>query len=82
MGKVLSGQTGTKALVYLDDIVVWGATLQEHNDRLVEVFYRLRLHSLKLQPDKCEFSRKEVCYLGHRVTPQGIRPKERKIEAA
>jgi transposase InsO family protein len=81
MTKVLSGLTGTKALIYLDDIVVWGTSLKEHNDRLVEVFDRLRLHSLKLQPDKCEFLRKEVCYLGHRVTPEGIRPDERKVAA-
>jgi transposase InsO family protein len=81
MTRVLSGLTGIKALIYLDDIVVWGATLQEHNDRLIEVFDRLRLYTLKLQPDKCEFLRKEVCYLGHRVTPQGVRPDERKVAA-
>jgi hypothetical protein len=81
MTKALSGLTKTKALIYLDDIVVWGTSLKEHNERLTEVFHRLRLHSLKLQPDKCEFLMKEVCYLGHRVTPQGIRPDERKIAA-
>jgi hypothetical protein len=34
-----------------------------------------------LQPDKCEFLRKEVCYLGHKITPQGIEPDERKVAA-
>jgi hypothetical protein len=81
MTKVLSGLTGVKALIYLDDIVVWGITLREHNDRLIEVFDRLRIHSLKLQPDKCEFLRKEVCYLGHKITPQGIEPDESKVAA-
>jgi transposase InsO family protein len=81
MTKVLSGLTGSKALIYLDDVIVWGASLREHNDRLIEVFDRLRLHSLKLQPDKCEFLRKEVCYLGHRVTPRGVRPDDRKVAA-
>jgi hypothetical protein len=81
MTKVLSGLTGTKALIYLDDIVVRGTSPKEHNERLIEVFDRLRLHSLKLQPDKCEFLRKELCYLGHRVMSQGIRPDERKIAA-
>jgi hypothetical protein len=52
-----------------DDIVVYGATLQDHNDKWTEVFCRLRLHSLRLQPDKCEFFRKEVCYLGHKIMP-------------
>jgi hypothetical protein len=65
MNTVLSGLVGTKALIYLDDIVIWGAALEEHNQRLVEVFDRLRAQSLKLEPDKCEFLRKEVYFLGY-----------------
>jgi hypothetical protein len=67
MTNILSGLIGTKTLIYLDAIVIWGATLQEHNARL-------RVHSLRLQPDKCEFLGKEVCYLGHKITPEGIKP--------
>jgi hypothetical protein len=37
MHTVLSGLVGTKALTYLDDTVIWGANLDEHNQRLVEV---------------------------------------------
>jgi hypothetical protein len=59
MNTVLSGLVGTKARIYLDDIVIWGATLEEHNQGLVEVFDRLRAQSLKLELDKCEFLRKE-----------------------
>jgi hypothetical protein len=81
MTKVLSGLTRMKALIFLGDIVVWGTSLKEHK-RLIEVFDRLRLHSLKLQPDRCEFLKKEVSYLGHRVMPQGIRAEERKIVAS
>jgi len=64
MNTVLIGLVGTKALIYLDDIVIWGATIEEHNQRLAEVFDRLRAQSLKLEPDKCEFLRKEVYLLG------------------
>jgi hypothetical protein len=81
MSNIMSGLIGTKTLVYLDDIVVYGASLQEHNERLIEVFDRLGLHSLRLQPDKCEFLRKEVCYLGHKITPDGVKPDEKKVEA-
>jgi predicted amidophosphoribosyltransferase len=49
---------GLKALIYLDDIITWGETLKAHNDKLREVLARLRMHNLKLQPDKCEFLRK------------------------
>ena len=65
MSTVLSGMQGLKCLVYLDDIV-FCETLQNHNDKLREVFVSLRLHNLKLQPDKCEFLRNEFTYLGHK----------------
>lgn len=73
MSSVLSGMQGLKCLVYLDNIIVFGETLKVHNDKLREVFARLRMHNLKLRPDKYEFLRKEVTYLGHinspRITP-------------
>ena len=81
MSTVLSGMQGLKCLVYLDDIIVYAETLQLHNDKLREVFARLRFHNLKLQPDKCEFLRKEVSYLGHKLSAQGLRPDPEKIYA-
>jgi hypothetical protein len=45
------------------------------------MFDKLRVHSLRLQPDKCEFIIKEVCYLGHRMNPGGVRPDEGKVLA-
>jgi len=62
---VLVGTQGIRCLVYLDDIVIYGSSLQEHNKRLTEVLQRLRKHNLKLQVEKCEYLRKEVTYLGH-----------------
>ena len=59
MSTVLSGMQGLKCLVYLDDII-FAENLKVHNSRLRDVFARLRLYNLKLQPDKCEFLRKEV----------------------
>lgn len=81
MNSVLTGVQGIKCLVYLDDIVIFGETLQIHNDKLRDVFGRMRKHNLKLQPDKCEFLRKEVFYLGHVITSDGVKPDERKVEA-
>lgn len=80
MNNVLCNLIGLKCLVYLDDIIIFSADLCEHNKRIREVFTRLRKHNLKLQPDKCEFLRKEVIYLGHKLTEQGVKPDERKIE--
>jgi hypothetical protein len=81
MNTVLSGLVWTKVLIYLDDTVIWGATLLEYNQKLVEVFDRLRVQSLKLEPDKCEFLRKEVYFLGYKVTAHGVAMDETKVAA-
>ncbi|KMQ85817.1 enzymatic polyprotein endonuclease reverse [Lasius niger] len=59
MNSVLKGIQELRCLVYLDDIVIYGSSLEDHNKRLAEVLRRLRENNLKLQSDKCEFLRKE-----------------------
>ncbi|GBG81945.1 hypothetical protein CBR_g34128 [Chara braunii] len=68
-------------LVYLDDILVYNWTLEEHLDHLRRVLETLRRAKLKANRDKCEFVRQELEYLGHFVTPQGISPLSDKIQA-
>jgi hypothetical protein len=58
-----------------------GALLEERNQKLVEVFDRLRVQSLKLEPYKCEFLRKEVYFLGYKVIADGVAKDERKVAA-
>ena len=60
-------------LIYLDDVIIFSSTFEEHLERLDAVFSRLKQHSLKLKPSKCEFLRSEVTYLGHVVSEVGIR---------
>jgi hypothetical protein len=81
MTAILSGIQGIKCLVYLDDVVVFGENLKVHNERLRDVFSRMRKYNMKLQPDKCEFLRKEVSYLGHVIGRTGVRPDEKRITA-
>jgi hypothetical protein len=81
MNAIMAEINGIKALIYMDDLTVIGATLEDHNMALVEVFDRLRTHNLKIQPDKCEFLRMEVCYLGHTITANGVKPDEKKVQA-
>jgi len=78
MSAVLSGMQGLKSLCYLDDLLIFGETLKVHNDRFRDVFARLRMHNLKLQPDKCKFLRK-VTYLSHKLTTQGLLPDPDKV---
>lgn len=65
MDNILRGIQNEKCLVYLDDIIVYSTSLQEHLERLRNVFQRLRESNFKIQLDKSEFLRKEVAYLGH-----------------
>ena len=81
MNSVFSGLTGTRCFLYVDDIVLYARSLAEHNTKLREVLDRLRTYKLKLQPDKCEFLRKEVNYLGHQITEAGVRPDPQKVAA-
>ena len=81
MDNIMTGLQGAECLIYMDDIIVYSSTLEEHLERLEHVFTRLADSNLKIQPDKCEFLRKEVAYLGHLVTPEGIKPNPSKVEA-
>lgn len=81
MNNVLSGLTGSRCFVFLDDVVLYASSLEEHDLKLREVFERMRKNTLKLQPDKCEFLRREVNYLGHVISENGVKPDPRKIEA-
>lgn len=62
MNLALSGLTWTHCLVYLNDIIVWAPTFEEHIHRLRLVFNRIRAAGLKLKL-KCRFLRKEVAFL-------------------
>ena len=74
MDRVLAGLHWEACLFYLDDIIVFASTLEEHLDRLRQVFERLRHAKLKLSADKCTFAAREVSHLGHRVTEEGLLP--------
>ena len=64
----------TYALVYLDDVIVYSKTEEDHLRRLQAVFERFHEHRLKLKPSKCHFLRKQITFLGHEVSADGIMP--------
>lgn len=66
-------------LVYLDDIIVYSANLDEHLQHLKIVFDRLRKANLKMKPSKCKFVVPQVEFLGHIISEQGIKPNADKI---
>lgn len=79
MTVAMSGLTYEKCFVYLDDIIVFGKNLNEHNKNLIAVLERLRHVNLKLNPSKCDFLKKEILYLGHSISEKGILPDKDKI---
>lgn len=79
MNQVLIGFNGVKSFVYLDDVIVIGASIKDHENNFRDVFKRFRKYHLQLQPLKCQFLSKEVSYLGHLITDEGIKPDPKKI---
>ena len=74
MDRVLAGLHWETCLFYLDDIIVFAVTWEEHLTRLRQVFKRLHHAQLKLGAEKCTFAAKKVSYLGHRVTSEDLLP--------
>ena len=68
-------------IIYLDDIIIFSKTLEEHISRLQVVFQKLDEAGLRLKPSKCEFFKDRLEYLGHIVSSQGIKTNPKKIAA-
>ena len=80
MNVVLSGLTGSRCFVFLDDILVYAISLADRDAKIRQVFDRLKESNLKLKPEKCEFLRKEVSYLGHVISENGVLLDKTKIK--
>lgn len=80
MSIAMSGLAFEKCFIYLDDLIIFGRSLTVHNQNLIDVFERLRKVNLKLNPIKCQFLKKEILYLGHLVSADGISPDPEKTK--
>ena len=81
MHAVFHGLQYDICLVYLDDIIIFLRTFDDHLQHLNDVFSRLSNANIRLKPTKCSFACSEVEYLGHVVSRDGIRPDPSKIKA-
>ena len=68
-------------IIYLDDIIVFSKTPEEHIERLRGMFEKLAAAGLRLKPSKCKFFKSRVTYLGHIVSKDGIETDPKIIEA-
>lgn len=71
----------TNVLVYMDDIIIFSDSLEEHLKHLKSAFTKLKEHNLKIQLDKTEFFKRELLYLGHIISEKGVMPNPSKVEA-
>ena len=78
MSQMLSGLPGTVCM--MDDVLVFGETQEEHDERLRTVLKRIQDSGMTLNPEKCEFSRNRVKFLGHVLDGTGIHPDPDKIQ--
>jgi hypothetical protein len=77
--KILGDAEGV--VCHMDDILVFGKDVSEHDKRLETVLCRLVNAGMTLNKDKCEFSRSEVKFVGHVVSAEGFRPDPDKTRA-
>ena len=73
INQVLGDLKGSICEPYLDDILVYARTFEEHVTHLKQVLQRLRARGIKLRVDKCVFAKQEVRYLGRLISGNGYR---------
>ena len=79
MNQVLDN--GSFAMTYLDDIIIFSETEEQHLDHIEEIFKRLEAADLKMKRSKCDFFKKHIHYLGHLISADGIRPLKDKLDS-
>jgi transposase InsO family protein len=79
MQHILAGQDGT--ICHMDDVLICGCNQQEHDARLRTALQRIEAAGLTLNPQKCEFSKDSISFLGHIIDHNGISPDPRKTQA-
>ena len=80
MNLIMRGLTYTACLCYIDDVIVFAKSFDQHLINLEAVFERLRKANLKLKPSKCKLLRKSIKVLGHVISAEGMSVHDEKIE--
>lgn len=80
MQRLFGDQQCRSLLLYLDDVVVFSSSVDQHLQRLEVVLERLQQQRLKAKLEKCAFFRREVSYLGHVISDKGVSTDPKKVE--
>ncbi|GBG64190.1 hypothetical protein CBR_g40890 [Chara braunii] len=79
MNRIFHDYLDKFVVVYLDDILIFSRTVEEHAQHVDKVLPLLRQLKYKINVEKCEFGRTRILYLGHEVSADGIRPEDAKV---
>jgi hypothetical protein len=79
MVEILTGLDGVEVL--MDDILIHGSDLSQHNERLEKCLHRLKEKGVRLNDAKCQYRKKALCYFGCIISGDGIRPDPSKVQA-
>ena len=81
MNQILQAFLRKFVLVFLDDILIFSATMEDHKHHLQQVLAELRKHKLFLKESKCSFAQSSLEYLGHIISVEGVSTDPNKISA-
>ena len=81
MDNVLRNLIGPECWIFIDDLLIFSNTIEEHARRISNVLERFEKANLQLQPTKCVFAQKEVSYLGYTLSSRGILSSPEKVKA-
>ncbi|GBG65972.1 hypothetical protein CBR_g54951 [Chara braunii] len=79
MNRIFHDHLDKFVVVYLDDILIFSKSVEEHAQHVKTVLSLLRRHKYKVNLEKCEFGCTKILYLGHEVSAEGIRPEDAKV---
>ena len=79
MDRIIEGLEGVAKS--MDDFLIYGKTKEEHDERLRKFLQRLKEHGVTLNLEKCQFQTDTVEFLGFQITPEGVKPLNKKVEA-
>ena len=68
------------AMAYLDDIIIFSRTPEEHLKHIEIIFQKLKVAGLKLKESKCDFFKSEIHYLAHLISDKGVQPLPEKLD--
>ena len=80
MEMMLNGLLWMKCIIYINNVIIFSATVEKHKKDMREVLERMREYEVIAKPKKCKIAREEVTYLRHQIGEGMLRTKKKTID--